>query len=221
MKRTWNRDEVLKLLEQQRQADADRIRWARPKSNHPATMDGAAIIVEMNALVLDESTEEPTKVSADEPFSPAPSRGRASAGAAPQVEPHHDGGQETGPHHLVLVLRGPWHRGEARGQARDEPFLGAPAQLRRERGASSVCDQSPLVASIIELQLKASNVVADLAHWRRVAEERFGGLIAADARETALKAQLAEARDAALEEAAEEVGWAAAVDIRALKRGGA
>lgn len=84
-----------------------------------------------------------------------------------------------------------------------------------------MCDQSPLVASIIELQLKASNVVADLAHWRRVAEERFGGLIAADARETALKAQLAEARDAALEEAAEEVGWAAAVDIRALKRGGA
>lgn len=61
MRRTWNRDEVLKLLEQQRQADADRIRWAKPKSNHPDTMDGAAIIVEMNALVLAESTEEPVK----------------------------------------------------------------------------------------------------------------------------------------------------------------
>jgi hypothetical protein len=54
-------------------------------------------------------------------------------------------------------------------------------------------------AAVVRLTERAERAEAEVEHWKRVADARFGGLCAADAREVALKAE----RDAALQKLAE------------------
>lgn len=49
----WRRVLSGAAAERQRESDAARIRWAKPRSMHPHTMEGAAIVAETNRLVTD------------------------------------------------------------------------------------------------------------------------------------------------------------------------
>lgn len=69
--KAYTRAEVIDILKRQRAFDAARLRWAKGRSNHPDTMEGAAILLEMNQLVL---SDEPVSrgIATFVPFSRLP-----------------------------------------------------------------------------------------------------------------------------------------------------